>query len=138
MRGCSLRPRRGTVRFSFGFIDAGNSHPVLGKSSIFFSNLLLYLQGINQHLPRPFANRSIKSMRASLRAVGEHIVSHGTPRAAGPFIIAVTGYLSKSYPNQVRSSNTSLAEMGMYLRVRSTCSRNYPWNMLLRNSYQPS
>ncbi len=31
------------------------------------------------------------SAKASLRAVGEQIASHGTPEAAGPLVIAVTG-----------------------------------------------
>ncbi|KAF9790341.1 Saccharopine dehydrogenase-domain-containing protein [Thelephora terrestris] len=43
------------------------------------------------HTPRPHTLPNLPAIRKAFRAVGDHIIEHGTPKSLGPFVIGLTG-----------------------------------------------
>lgn len=54
-----------------------------------FSEIMIYVS--SQLLPRPYNYQNLEEMRTSLRHIGSIISQKGTPRATGPYIVALTG-----------------------------------------------
>ncbi|KAF9510883.1 hypothetical protein BS47DRAFT_1347359 [Hydnum rufescens UP504] len=75
---------------AFGFF-AGSAGVIEGLLASALDLLSLGIASPFLHLPRAYTNRTLQSMKGSLRLVGDHVASHGTPSSAGPFVIAVTG-----------------------------------------------
>ncbi|KAF8327879.1 Saccharopine dehydrogenase-domain-containing protein [Cantharellus anzutake] len=77
-----------TVAFGF-FAGAAGIIEGLGAAALDLLHIGFASPFLN--IPRAYVHKDLASAKASLRAVGEQVSAHGTPEAAGPLVIAVTG-----------------------------------------------